>query len=74
MGVGQQFDISYWSYSKSGIKQSLTVLDPSLEDHATKMCSSILIYSGLEEPGKFFNYLSGLRIFLPHCVSFHRYL
>ncbi|XP_022328925.1 unconventional myosin heavy chain 6-like isoform X10 [Crassostrea virginica] len=51
MAVGQ-FDISYWSFSKSAIKQALSVLDAPMEEQAIKMFSSILIYSGLEEPGK----------------------
>ncbi|XP_022328922.1 unconventional myosin heavy chain 6-like isoform X4 [Crassostrea virginica] len=49
MAVGQ-FDISYWSFSKSAIKQALSVLDAPMEEQAIKMFSSILIYSGLEEP------------------------
>lgn len=47
-----QFDISYWSFSKSCIKQALSVLDPQMEEQALKMFSSILVYCGLEEPGK----------------------
>nr|XP_034326517.1 myosin-I heavy chain isoform X5 [Crassostrea gigas] len=45
-----QFDISYWSFSKSCIKQALSVLDPQMEEQALKMFSSILVYCGLEEP------------------------
>lgn len=56
MAVGQ-FDISYWSFSKSAIKQALSVLDAPMEEQAIKMFSSILIYSGLEEPGML-SYLS----------------
>ncbi|XP_056022495.1 myosin-I heavy chain-like isoform X9 [Ostrea edulis] len=51
MTVGH-FDISYWSFSKSCIKQALSVLDPQTEEQAIKMFSSILVYSGLGEPGK----------------------
>ncbi|XP_078315381.1 unconventional myosin heavy chain 6-like isoform X5 [Crassostrea virginica] len=54
MAVGQ-FDISYWSFSKSAIKQALSVLDAPMEEQAIKMFSSILIYSGLEEPAKPFH-------------------
>lgn len=56
MAVGQ-FDISYWSFSKSAIKQALSVLDAPMEEQAIKMFSSILVYSGLEEPGML-SYLS----------------
>lgn len=49
---GGQFDISYWSYSKTPLKQSLTVvLEPGLEELAVKMFNSILIFSGIEESG-----------------------
>jgi hypothetical protein len=51
MAVGQ-FDITYWSFSKSCIKQALSVLDPQMEEQAIKMFSSILVYSGLGEPGR----------------------
>lgn len=54
MTVGH-FDISYWSFSKSCIKQALSVLDPQTEEQAIKMFSSILVYSGLGEPGKLEN-------------------
>lgn len=50
--VAGQFDISYWSFSKSYIKQALSVLDPQMEEQALKMFSSILVYCGLEEPGE----------------------
>ncbi|KAL3874589.1 hypothetical protein ACJMK2_037577 [Sinanodonta woodiana] len=47
-----QFDVSYWSYTKVGIKQSLTsVSDPGMEDLAIKMFNSILIYSGVVDSG-----------------------
>ncbi|XP_062572386.1 myosin-I heavy chain-like isoform X2 [Saccostrea cucullata] len=54
MAIGQ-FDVSYWSFSKSCIKQALTILDPQMEEQAIKMFSSILIYSGLEEPARHFH-------------------
>lgn len=66
-----QFDISYWSFSKSCIKQALSVLDPQMEEQALKMFSSILVYCGLEEPGEsvleflwnFWNVCISLRVF-----------
>ncbi|XP_035824689.1 myosin-I heavy chain [Aplysia californica] len=48
--AGTQFSVDYWSYTKTAIKQSLTVIhDPSLEEAAVKMFTQILIYAGIEE-------------------------
>ncbi|KAK3585200.1 hypothetical protein CHS0354_027488 [Potamilus streckersoni] len=51
-----QFEVSYWSYTKVGIKQSLTSMsDHAMEDLAIKMFNSILIYSGVVDSGGFVN-------------------
>ena len=47
------FDVSYWSYSKVALKQSLTAMqDPSVEELALKVFNSILIYSGVIDAGR----------------------
>ena len=47
------FDVSYWSYCKVALKQSLTAMqDPSVEELALKVFNSILIYSGVIDAGK----------------------
>ena len=52
------FDISYWSYSKVALKQSLTAMqDPSVEELALKVFNSILIYSGVIDAG-----MTGIKI------------
>ncbi|KAH9515344.1 hypothetical protein Btru_014195 [Bulinus truncatus] len=44
------FGLDFWSYTKTAIKQSLTIIhDPSLEESAVKMFCQILIYAGIEE-------------------------
>ncbi|BFZ12100.1 hypothetical protein BsWGS_15138 [Bradybaena similaris] len=44
------FNVDYWSYSKTPIKQSLTVIyDPSIEEAAVKMFVQILMYTGIQE-------------------------
>ncbi|CAL1545802.1 unnamed protein product [Lymnaea stagnalis] len=44
------FSVDFWSYTKTALKQSLTIiLDPSLEEAALKMFSQLLIYAGIEE-------------------------
>ncbi|XP_059160288.1 unconventional myosin heavy chain 6-like isoform X2 [Physella acuta] len=44
------FSVDFWSYTKTGIKQSLTIiLDPSMEESAVKMFSQLLVYAGIEE-------------------------
>ena len=49
------FDVSYWSYSKVALKQSLTAMqDPSVEELALKVFNSILIYSGVIDAGNYF--------------------
>lgn len=46
------FDVSYWSYSKVALKQSLTSMqEPAVEELALKVFNSILIYSGVIESG-----------------------
>lgn len=52
------FDVSYWSYSKVALKQSLTAMqDPTVEDLALKVFNSILIYSGVVDAGKLLHFL-----------------
>lgn len=52
------FSVDYWSYTKTPIKQSLTVIyDPSIEETAVKMFIQILVYAGIEESGKHKLYL-----------------
>lgn len=47
------FDVSYWSFSKLALKQSLTSMqDQALEELALKVFNSILIFSGVIESGK----------------------
>ncbi|KAK0050723.1 unconventional myosin-X [Biomphalaria pfeifferi] len=44
------FGLDFWSYTKTVIKQSLTIIhDPNLEESAVKMFNQILIYAGIEE-------------------------
>ncbi|KAL4238111.1 hypothetical protein ACF0H5_002823 [Mactra antiquata] len=48
------FDVSYWSYSKVALKQSLTAMqDQAMEELALKIFNSILIYSGIIESGEY---------------------
>ncbi|XP_045181128.2 myosin-I heavy chain-like isoform X2 [Mercenaria mercenaria] len=50
------FDVSYWSYSKVALKQSLTAMqEPAAEELALKVFNSILIYSGVIESGEYGN-------------------
>lgn len=47
-----KFSVDYWSYTKTPIKQSLTVIyDPSIEEAVIKMFMQILMFSGVEESG-----------------------
>ena len=47
------FDVSYWSFSKLALKKSLTIMqEEAVEDLATKVFNSILIFSGVIESGK----------------------
>lgn len=47
------FDVSYWSYSKVALKQSLTAMqEPVVEELSLKVFNSILIYSGVIDSGK----------------------
>lgn len=50
---GGHFDDNYWAYSKTCIKQPLTVslTDPDMEEKAIRMFHCILIYSGVEDAG-----------------------
>ena len=49
------FDVSYWSYCKTALKQSLTAMqDQNMEELAIKVFNSILIYSGVIESGRLF--------------------
>ncbi|CAG5127788.1 unnamed protein product, partial [Candidula unifasciata] len=44
------FSVDFWSYTKTPIRQSLTMIfDPSMEESAVKMFTQLLIYAGIEE-------------------------
>ncbi|XP_070180656.1 myosin-I heavy chain-like [Littorina saxatilis] len=48
--AGSNFTVDFWSYSKSPLRQSLTLIhNPTQEETAIKMFNCILIYSGIEE-------------------------
>ena len=47
------YSVDYWSYTKTPIKQSLTVIpDPSLEENNVRMFHTALVYAGIEEQNK----------------------
>ena len=47
---GSNFTVDFWSYSKTPLRQSLTLIhNPAQEETAIKMFNCILIYSGIEE-------------------------
>ena len=47
---GSNFTVDFWSYTKTPLRQSLTLIhNPAQEETAIKMFNCILIYSGIEE-------------------------
>ena len=52
--AGSNFTIDFWSYTKTPLRQSLTLIhNPVQEETAIKMFNCILIYSGIEESCEF---------------------
>ncbi|KAL8585216.1 hypothetical protein ACOMHN_013231 [Nucella lapillus] len=48
--AGSNFTVDFWSYTKTPLRQSLTLIhNPAQEETAIKMFNCILIYSGIEE-------------------------
>ncbi|XP_076464756.1 myosin-VIIa-like [Babylonia areolata] len=48
--AGSNFSVDFWSYTKTPLRQSLTLIhNPAQEETAIKMFNCILIYSGIEE-------------------------
>ncbi|XP_041351468.1 unconventional myosin-VIIb-like isoform X2 [Gigantopelta aegis] len=67
-----QFDVSYWSYTKSPLRQSLTAIhDPTVEEIGVKMFNSILVYTGIEEAvaGESHDHVGMVQVLMQKCLE-----